>query len=96
MKRTFWGALLGAVMLALAAPAGAATVTGTSIVNSTGSLAAGEFLLATGLAPAESPQAPGELLTAKAGRPRGDALSQGRVKLTPSSSATAAATWVTS
>jgi hypothetical protein len=33
MKSTIWGVLVGAVMLALAAPAGATTVTGTSIVN---------------------------------------------------------------
>jgi hypothetical protein len=37
MKSTIFGVLVGAVMLALAAPAGAATVTGTSIVNSVGS-----------------------------------------------------------
>jgi hypothetical protein len=36
MKSTIFGVLVGAVMLALAAPAGAATVTGTSIVNSLG------------------------------------------------------------
>ena len=37
MKLTFWGALVGAVMLALAAPANATTVTGTSSVNGLGS-----------------------------------------------------------
>jgi len=37
MKLTFLGALVGAVMLALAAPAGATTVTGTSSVNGLGS-----------------------------------------------------------
>jgi hypothetical protein len=42
MKLTPWGALVGAVMLVLAAPAGAATVTGTSIINSGGSVAAGD------------------------------------------------------
>ena len=38
MKLTFWSALVGAAMLALAAPAGAATVTGTSIVNANGAV----------------------------------------------------------
>jgi hypothetical protein len=38
MKRTFWGALIGAIFLAAAAPAGASTVTGTSIDNSLGLL----------------------------------------------------------
>jgi hypothetical protein len=37
MKLTFWGALIGAVMLALAAPASATTVTGTNSVNGLGS-----------------------------------------------------------
>jgi len=41
MKLSILGALLGAAMLALAAPAGAATVTGTSIDNSIG--AGGDF-----------------------------------------------------
>jgi hypothetical protein len=41
MKRTFWGALVGAVMLALAAPASATTVTGTSSVNALGAFAPG-------------------------------------------------------
>jgi hypothetical protein len=45
MKLTFLGALAGAAMLALAAPAGAATVTGTSIINSGGSIAAGDPVL---------------------------------------------------
>jgi hypothetical protein len=36
MKLTFFGALVGAVMLALAAPASATTVTGTSSVNGLG------------------------------------------------------------
>jgi len=42
MKRTWVGAWIGVVMLVLAAPAGAATVAGTGIVNATGSLAAGD------------------------------------------------------
>ena len=42
MKLTVLGALMGAVLLAFAAPAGAATVTGTSIINSGGSIAAGD------------------------------------------------------
>jgi hypothetical protein len=42
MKRTFLGALIGAVLLAVAAPAGAATVTGTSIINAGGSVSAGD------------------------------------------------------
>lgn len=37
MKLTFLGAMIGAMMLALAAPAGATTVTGTSTVNALGS-----------------------------------------------------------
>jgi hypothetical protein len=42
MKPTFLSALVGAALLALAAPAGAATVTGTSIINSAGSVTAGD------------------------------------------------------
>jgi hypothetical protein len=45
MKRTWIGAIIGAAMLALAAPAGAATVAGTGIVNATGSIAAGDSAL---------------------------------------------------
>jgi hypothetical protein len=42
MKLTLWGVLIGAMMLALAAPAGATTVTGTSLVNSLGSVNPGD------------------------------------------------------
>ncbi len=42
MKLTIWGALVGAAMLMLAAPAGATTVTGTSTINSLGSIAAAD------------------------------------------------------
>jgi hypothetical protein len=42
MKLNLFGALIGALMLAAAAPAGAATVTGTSIINSGGSVSAGD------------------------------------------------------
>jgi hypothetical protein len=49
MKLTLLGALAGAVMLALAAPAGAATVTGTSIINSGGSVAGGDPALNFGV-----------------------------------------------
>jgi len=42
MKLKLFGALIGALMLAVAAPAGAATVTGTSIVNPGGSVSAGD------------------------------------------------------
>ncbi|GAB2177397.1 hypothetical protein [Dongia sp. agr-C8] len=42
MKIAFWGALVGAVMLALASPAGATTVTGTSTINALGSIAAAD------------------------------------------------------
>lgn len=42
MKLTFLGALFGAVMLALAAPANALTVTGTGTVNSLGSINPGD------------------------------------------------------
>jgi hypothetical protein len=42
MKLTFLGALIGAVLLAAAAPAGAATVPGTTIINSAGSVAGGD------------------------------------------------------
>ncbi|HVT51339.1 MAG TPA: hypothetical protein VHE77_07220 [Dongiaceae bacterium] len=38
MKLKFFGALVGAAMLALAAPAGAATVSGTNIVNALGTI----------------------------------------------------------
>jgi len=38
MKLKLFGALIGALMLAVAVPAGAATVSGTSIVNSLGSI----------------------------------------------------------
>ena len=41
MNLKLFGALIGAVMLAVAAPASAATVTGTSIVNSEGTINAG-------------------------------------------------------
>src|SRR5262245_52688034 len=40
--KPIWMALMGVVMLAFAAPAGAATVAGTGIVNSAGSVAAGD------------------------------------------------------
>ena len=49
MKLTIWSALVGAVMLALSAPAGAATVTGTSIVNAGGSIAGGDPALNFGV-----------------------------------------------
>jgi hypothetical protein len=49
MKLTLLGALAGAVMLALGAPAGAATVTGTSAVNSGGSVAGGDPALNFGV-----------------------------------------------
>jgi len=39
MKLKLFGALIGALMLAAAAPAGAATVSGTSIINALGSIA---------------------------------------------------------
>jgi hypothetical protein len=42
MKRKILGALIAGVMLALAAPAGAATVTGSSVVNSAGSVGIGD------------------------------------------------------
>jgi hypothetical protein len=42
MKLTLLGAVIGAVVLALAAPAGAATVTGTSIVNAAGTATIGD------------------------------------------------------
>jgi hypothetical protein len=42
MKLTFLGALVGAVMLALAAPANALTVTGTGTVNALGSINPGD------------------------------------------------------
>lgn len=42
MKLTFFGALMGAVMLAMAAPASATTVTGTSTVNALGSIASSD------------------------------------------------------
>jgi hypothetical protein len=45
MKLTFWSAVVGAVMLALAAPASATTVTGTSSVNALGSFAPNDPLL---------------------------------------------------
>jgi hypothetical protein len=49
MKLTIWSALVGAVMLALSAPASAATVTGTSIVNSGGAIAGGDPALNFGV-----------------------------------------------
>jgi len=42
MKRTIFGALIGAVMLAFAAPAGAATVSGSGVNNSAGSISLGD------------------------------------------------------
>jgi hypothetical protein len=48
MKLKWLGALVGAAMLATAAPAGATTVTGTGIVTSAGSIAAGDPALSFG------------------------------------------------
>jgi len=42
MKRTLFGALMSALLLAVAVPAGAATVSGTSNVNAEGSVAPGD------------------------------------------------------
>lgn len=42
MRLTWLGALIGAVMLAAAAPAGASTLSGTSIVNDAGTITAGD------------------------------------------------------
>src|SRR4051812_13970474 len=49
MKLRFLGALAGALLLAAAAPAVAATVTGTSIINSAGSVAGGDPALNFGV-----------------------------------------------
>jgi hypothetical protein len=49
MKRNIFGALILGAILALSAPAGAATVTGTSVVNSAGSLGIGDPALDFGI-----------------------------------------------